>query len=97
MSLPCPVPVLNGWKVSHAELSQLHQARRETICTATAERALDGPRLLNPAVGERCKHVCHGRDRQGNLLISITVYLPWSGSPYVRRVRLVKRSHLNVR
>lgn len=87
--LPLPLPTLNGWLLSHRELRKIHETMRAAIHSATAERALDGPRLLDPTRGEHYKLRALGRDREGNLLASVTIYMPWSGAPYVRRVRLV--------
>jgi len=87
--LPLADPQLNGIRLTHRELRSLHETMREAIHSATSERCLDGPRLLFPARGESYHLEAHGRDRHGNLLASVTVCLPWSGAPYVRRVRLV--------
>jgi len=86
--LPLPRPQLNGFTLEHAELRALHRTMREAIHTATSERALDGPRQLFPERGEGYTLRAHGRDRDGNLLASVTIRLPWSGSSYVRKVRM---------
>lgn len=88
--LPLPVPVLNGVRITHKELHAIHLNMRVAIHAATNERCLTGPRLLFPENGERYVLKAHKRDRDGNLLASVTVFLPWSGPPYVRRFRLIK-------
>jgi len=95
--LPLPLPQLNGVTLKHSELRALHRTMREAVRDATAERALDGPRYLFPARGEGYTLAAHGRDRHGNLLASVTIRLPWSGAPYVRRCRLVPEARLNQR
>lgn len=94
--LPLPMPVLNGITLTHEELRQLHKLMRETVRSHTASVALDGPRLLSPARGEKYVLAAHGRDRDGSLLASVTIHMPWSGPAYVRRVRLVKARSLNL-
>jgi hypothetical protein len=64
---------------------------RIAVFAATSERSLDGPRPLIRDRGESYELRAHGRDRDGSLKVSITIYMPWSGPPYVRRVRLVKQ------
>lgn len=88
--LPLPPAYVTGHEVTHAELRSLHATMRDAVRAATKLLALDGPRLLDPARGEKWKIRAHGRDREGNLLASVTVYMPWAGAPYVRRVRLVR-------
>jgi hypothetical protein len=95
--LPVPAPFLNGTRVEHAELRAIHEQRRSCIKAATAESALDGPRLLNPAAGETCHQTCYGRDRDGSLLLSVTVRLPWANNTYVRWLRLVQQSKMKAR
>jgi hypothetical protein len=88
--LPLPDPYLNGIRITHEELRAIHANMRVAVHAATKERCLAGPRLLFPDRGERYCLKAHKRDRDGNLLASVTVYLPWSGAPYVRRFRLVR-------
>src|SRR5215212_6166716 len=90
--LPLPNPVLNGVTVTHEELAAFHQNMRTAVRAATEERCLQGARLLDPERGERYILKAHGRDSHGNLLGSVTIYMPWSGAPYVRRFRLVRSS-----
>ena len=87
--LPYPDPVLNGIRLTHAELRALHQNMRIAIHASTAQYCLDGPRLLNTSAGERYELRAHKRDRGGCLLASVTVLIPEAGAKYVRRVRLV--------
>jgi hypothetical protein len=87
--LPQRVPILNGWELTHAELRAIHANRRVAIHAATAKYCLDGPRLLSKAAGEVCKQRAVTRDREGCLLVEITVELPQAGAQYKRRVRLV--------
>jgi hypothetical protein len=88
--LPLPPVILNGHHLSHEELSIIHVNMRIAIRAATLKYCLDGPRLLYPDRGERYVLSAHGRDREGNLLASITVHLPWANARYVRKVRLIR-------
>lgn len=85
-----PNPILNGISITHEELRALHGTMRETIRAATSERCLDGPRLLFPELGERYVLNAYGRDRDGNLLASVSVYLQDGDHPYIRWARLVR-------
>jgi hypothetical protein len=92
VSLTLPDPILNGVPLTHEELRVIHMNMRIAVFAATSERALDGPRPLIPDRGEYYELAAHGRDRDGSLKASITVHMPWSGTPYTRRVRLVRQS-----
>lgn len=96
MSIGLSAPNLNGVVLTHEELRAIHENMRIAVHAATAERALDGPRLLDPRRGERYSLKAVRRDREGNLLAQVTIYLPWSGAPYVRRFRLIKKQRLNL-
>jgi hypothetical protein len=90
VSLPLPDPILNGIRITHAELRALHQERRRAIREATSRESLFGPRLLFPDKGEDCRMRAVKRDTDGNLLAFITVRCVALQRPYVRRVRLVR-------
>jgi len=88
--LALPDPYLNGVRLTHPELAAIHVVMRQTIHDATREHALDGPRLLRWENGEKYTLKAHGRSREGFLLASVNVYLPWARITYTRRVRLIK-------
>ncbi len=82
---------MNGIRITHEELRAIHQNMRVAIAAATREVSLTGPRLLDPSRGERYVLEAHRRDKAGNLLVSVAVYLPAHRiGPYVRRIRLIK-------
>jgi hypothetical protein len=83
-------PELNGIGISHAELRAIHANMRIAISAATKQHCLDGPRLLSWDAGERYVLRAHKRDREGNLLASVTVSSPREGWTYTRRFRLVR-------
>jgi hypothetical protein len=95
--LHLPLPILNGITVTHEELRAIHTNMRIAVFAATGARAFDGPRNLFPDRGEYYVLKAHGRDSDGSLKASVTVHMPWSGAPYVRRFRLVKQSRLILR
>lgn len=90
--LPLPEPVLNGVSLTHEELRLIHDQMRIAVWAATGEKAFDGPRWLFPERGEYYVLRAHRRDRDGNLLASVSVHMPWAEFEYVRRVRLVRQS-----
>lgn len=92
--LPLPAPQLNGVTITHEELRALHTTMREAIKAATDGEALTGPRLLIKEDGESYTLKAHGRDRDGNLLASVTIHTRSSRSPYVRKVRLIRSPSL---
>jgi hypothetical protein len=87
--LPLPEPILNGIRISHAELRAIHSNMRVTISAATELHCLDGPRLLSKGEGEAYELRAHERDREGCLLASVTVWSTSGGWQYTRRFRLV--------
>ena len=93
LSLPLPDPILNGIRITHAELRALHQERRNAIADATVLESLFGPRLLFPDKGEDCRMRAVGRDTDGSLKVLITVRLVGLQQPYTRAVRLRARRH----
>jgi hypothetical protein len=93
VSLPLPDPILNGIRITHAELRALHQERRNTIADATVMESLFGPRLLFPDKGEDCRMRAVGRSKDGDLCVVITVRLVGLRDPYERAVRLRARRH----
>jgi hypothetical protein len=92
--LPLAKPVLNGIVLEHAELRALHAEMRQAIRDATSRDTLTGPRLLFPELGERYVLKAHRRDRDGNLLASVSVYTSASPKPFIRKVRLINRRKL---
>jgi hypothetical protein len=91
--LTIPNPEHNGITLSHSELRKLHEVMRAAIREATARYCVDGPRLLRFDRGETYRFRAHSRDREGNLLASVTIYLPEHGQRYTRRVRLLRWQH----
>ena len=91
LSLPLPDPILNGVRITHAELRALHKERRNVIADATALESLFGPRLLIPSKGEYCRMRALGRSRDGDLLVTIWCVLQGLQQPYERAVRLRRR------
>jgi hypothetical protein len=87
--LPLPEPILNGIRISHAELRAIHVNMRIAISAATKLHCLDGPRLLSKADGEGYELKAHERDRDGCLLASVVVWSGRGGWKYTRRIRLV--------
>jgi len=94
--LPVPAPVINGVRLSHEELRGIHSECRRALDDATATLTIDSKPLPVPwrTEGWRYQITALGRDEQNALLIRITVRSACLPSPFVRRVRMIKRKHL---
>jgi len=78
------------------ERQELFRIRLEALEAATTNASLHGPLPVPWRRGWKAVIRMHGRDADGSLRASVTVSGPSLTKPYVRRVRLVRRTSLKL-
>lgn len=88
--VPCP-----NWATIE-EFRALLLRRRDALATCTAQLTGGAPMPVQWRWGWRATIAYAGRDRDGSLLAHITITGPNTSDKWLQRVRLVRRSQLNL-